>query len=149
MLPEQANETSESECPFERGTSSKVKIGAGTGKRPPMIKAFPFIGPIKQFMGDVLPFLTETRKTYGDAFRMRMFGIEMTCLCGQDAIALMENDELLCTTKSMGVLMKAVDSRLPGIFDGSQHSQYRKIHHQYLGRSLENKKRNDIIDCLR
>jgi len=40
-----------------------------------MIKALPFIGPVKQFTGDVLPFPNETRKTYGDAFRMRIIGI--------------------------------------------------------------------------
>jgi len=148
MQAEKISESSESQCPFAEKASGKVKAGAGSGKRPPMIKALPFIGPVRQFTGDVLPFLNQTRNTYGDAFRMRVFGIEMTCLCGQDAIALLENDELLCTTKSMVVLMKAVKSRLPGTFDGPQHKIYRKIHTQFLNRGLERDRRDEIIACV-
>ena len=77
-----------------------------------------------------------------------MVGLEMTCLCGHDAIALLESDEILSTTKSMSVLMRAVNSRLPGTFDGPQHQLYRKMHHRYLNRALEREKRDEIIDCL-
>jgi cytochrome P450 len=148
MQAEKTNESSEGRCPFQGASSSKVKATPGIGKRPPLIKALPFIGPIRQFTGDVQPFLAETRKTYGDAFRMRMFGFEMTCLCGHEAIALLENDEPLCTTKSMEVLMRAVKSRLPGTFNGPQHKQYRKIHTQFLNRGLERERRDEIVDCL-
>jgi cytochrome P450 len=113
-----------------------------------LVKALPIIGPVRQFTGDVLPFLEETRKIYGDAFRLRMFGLEMTCLSGRDAIALLETDEVLCTTRSMNVLMRAVNSRLPGTFDGPQHQLYRKMHHRYLNRALEREKRDEIVDCL-
>lgn len=142
------NPTSESQCPFEEGISTQVKMGLGDGKRPPLIKSTPIIGPIKQFTGDVLPFLSETRKTYGDVFRMRMFGLEMTCICGPDAIALMESDDILCTTKSMKVLQKAVKSRLPMTFDGPQHKVYRKAHSNFLNRKLERTRRDEIIGCL-
>ena len=64
-------------------------------RRPPLVKSVPFIGPVRQFLGDVLPFLMETRAHYGDAFRLRMFTLEMTCLCGPDAIELLEGLELL------------------------------------------------------
>jgi len=77
-----------------------------------------------------------------------MFGIELTCLCGHEAIALLNNDDMLCTTKSMDVLMKAVKSRLPGTFDGPQHKQYRKIHSQFLNRGLERDRRDEIVACL-
>lgn len=147
MLAEQ-QPAAAAQCPVTAAQFEAVTLGAGDGKRAPLIKATPFLGPIKQFTGDVLPFLTETRKTYGDAFRMRLAGSEMTCLSGPEAVALLDNDELLCTTKSMEVLMRAVNSRLPGTFDGPQHKQYRKIHTQYLSRTLERNKRTEIIDCL-
>jgi cytochrome P450 len=149
MQTEKANESSESQCPFQGATSDSVKINAGKGECPPMIKALPFIGPVRQFTGDVLPFLAETRKTYGDAFRMRIFGIEMTCLCGPEALALMENDELLCTTKGMQVLEKITKSTLTRTFDGPHHKMYRKIHTQYLNRSLEREKRDEILGCFK
>jgi cytochrome P450 len=148
MQAEKSHESRASQCPFQAATASIVKTGSGSGGRPPMIKAWPFIGPVRQFTGDVLSFLNETRKTYGDAFRMRIFGIEMTCLCGPDAIALLENDELLCTTRSMEALMKAVKSRLPGTFDGPQHKFFRKIHSNFLNRGLERERRDEIIACV-
>jgi len=72
----------------------------------------------------------------------------MTCLCGDDAIALLENNELLCTTRSMDALVKAVKSRLPATFDGPQHRLYRKIHSQYLNMGLERDRREEIIACV-
>lgn len=144
----ESTESSEGQCPFTGATPDSIKLGAGSGQRPPMIKALPFIGPIKKFSGDVMPFLNETRKTYGNAFRMRIMGIEMTCIGGNDAIALLENDDLLCTSKSMEVLMKAVKSRLPGTFDGPQHKLYRKIHSNFLNRGLERERRDEIVDCV-
>ncbi len=148
MQAEKINPINENQCPFDEGASTRVKVGAGNGIRPPLIKSTPIIGPIKQFTGDVLPFLAETRKTYGDVFRIRMLGFEMTCICGPIAIALMENDDILCTTKSMKVLQKAVKSRLPMTFDGPQHKVYRKAHSNFLNRKLERAKRDEIIGCL-
>ncbi len=146
MQAEQTNPSSESQCPFTN--AKKVITGTGNGKRPPLVKAPPFIGPIKQFTGDVLPFLHETRKTYGDAFRMRMFGHEMTCLCGHDAIALLQEDGVLTTGQSMNVLDKEMNSCLPGAFNGPEHKMYRKIHTQYLNRTLSATKRDEIIGCM-
>lgn len=116
--------------------------------RPPLVKALPIIGSFRQFTGDVLPFITETRATYGEAFRLRMFGIEMTCLCGQDAIALLEDNTYLRTGKSMHVLDKALQSRLPSTFDGPQHKMFRKVHFQFLNRRLEANRREDIQNCF-
>ncbi|MGB1581615.1 MAG: hypothetical protein ACPHER_08920, partial [Nevskiales bacterium] len=127
MQEQLAKESATGHCPYSGQAGGKIEPGMGKGKRPPLIKSLPIIGPVRQFTGDVMPFLKATRKTYGDAFRMRMLGIELTCLCGPDAIALLESDELLSTTDSMEVLMKAVKSRLPGTFDGPNHKFYRKI----------------------
>lgn len=148
MQVETSQQSTTSQCPFHAATAGRVHRGAGSGKRPPMIKAMPFIGPVKQFTGDVIPFLNGLRKQYGEAFRMRIVGYEMTCLCGDDAIALLENDDLLGTTKSMEVLVKAVKSRLPATFDGPQHKFYRKIHTQYLNRGLERDRREEIIEVV-
>jgi cytochrome P450 len=112
------------------------------------VKALPFIGPVREFTGDVLAFLTKSRAAYGEAFRIRMFGIEMTCLCGSDAIALLEDNTYLRTGKSMHVLDEALQSRLPSTFDGPQHSMFRKIHFQFLNRRLESQRREDIQKCL-
>lgn len=147
-MEEVAKDLNAGQCPYSGGGFPGVELGAGAGKRPPLIKALPFIGPVKQFTGDVVPFLNATRKTYGDVFRMRIMGIGMTCLCGEDAIALLESDELLSTTDSMEVLMKAVKSRLPGTFDGPNHKFYRKIHSQFLNRSLERERRDEVYDCV-
>jgi cytochrome P450 len=138
----------EPKCPFADASPGSIQVGTGSGKRPPMIKFIPFIGPIRQFTGDVLPFLNKTRKQYGEAFRLRVMGNEMTILCGDDAIALLEHDELLATTKSMEVLMKAVKSRLPGTFDGPQHKLYRKIHSNFLNRDLERERRAEIVQVV-
>jgi len=148
MQVEEPIESSESLCPFT-WASVRVRRSAGSGRRPPMIKAMPLIGPLRQFTGDVLPFLHRTRQTYGDAFRMRIFGIELTCLCGPDALALLEDDELLCTTKAMQVLEKITKSTLTRTFDGPHHRMYRKIHTRYLNRSLEREQRDQILGCLR
>ncbi len=146
MQAEEISETREGQCPVH--VSRPVTPGALSGKRPPLVKALPFIGPVRQFTGDVLPFLEKNRKEYGEAFRLRMFGLEMTCICGPDAIAMLDSDDILCTTRSMEVLMRAVKSRLPGTFDGPQHQLYRKMHHRYLNRALEREKRDEIVDCL-
>ncbi len=148
MQTEKPSTSAENSCPF-RQASGAAGRGTGSGRRPPLIKATPLLGPVRQFTGDVLPFLHETRRTYGDAFRMRILGIEMTCLCGPDALALMEDDELLCTTKAMQVLEKITRSTLTRTFDGPHHKMYRKIHTHYLNRSLESEKRDQILGCLR
>ena len=148
MLEEVTNEMEADHCPYSGSASGSVEIGAGSGARAPLIKAPPIIGPLRQFTGDVLPFLNATRKTYGDAFRMRIVGMEMTCLCGREAISLLDNDELLSTTDSMAVLMKAVKSRLPGTFDGPNHKFFRKIHSQFLNRTLERERRNEVYECV-
>ena len=138
-------------CPFHsaNGPTEAPDHAGRRGQRPPRIKALPIIGPLRQFTGDVLPFLTETRKTYGDAFRFRILGLELTCIGGRDAIALLETDELLSTTKSMGVLQRALKSRLPMTFDGPQHDTYRKVHMRFLNRSLEIAKRDEIIGAVK
>lgn len=145
----QTSETQEAQCPFSGIDPSKLALGAGSGKRPPLVKSVPFIGPVRQFTGDVVRFLTDTRKSYGDVFRIRIVGINMTVLTGNDAIALLENDSLLSTTDSMEVLMKAVKSRLPGTFDGPQHRSFRKLHSRFLNRGLERERRDEVVDCIK
>jgi len=139
---------SEPKCPFTAASPGSIKVGTGSGKRPPKIKCLPFVGPIKQFTGDVMPFLNETRKEYGEAFRFPVMGNELTFLCGDDALALLEHDELLSTTKSMEVLMRAVKSNLPGTFDGPNHKYYRKIHSSWLNRQLEKERRDEIVKTV-
>jgi cytochrome P450 len=139
---------SEPKCPFSAASPGSIKVGVGEGKRVPKIKCLPFIGPVKRFSGDVMPFLNETRKQYGEAFRFPIMGNELTVLCGDDAIALLEHDELLGTTKSMEVLMKAVKSNLPGTFDGPNHKHYRKIHSTWLNRRLEAERRDEIVAAV-
>ena len=82
-------------------------------RRPPLVRSTPILGPIRPFLGDVLPFLTEMRATYGDAFRLRMVNLELTCLLGPDAIALLQADSGLRTGT-------ATDSARFGIFSRSR-----------------------------
>ncbi len=124
-------------------TSSKTRP-AIEQVRPPLVKSVPFIGPVRQFLGDVLPFLMESRATYGDAFRLRMFNLEMTCLCGPEAVELLEAGSCLRTSKSMHVLDGELGSCLPSTFDGPQHRMFRKAHLEFMTASLETKRRDDI-----
>ena len=113
-------------------------------RRPPLVKSVPFIGPVRHFLGDVLPFLMQCRGNYGDAFRLRMFNIEMTCLCGPEAIELLEAGSALRVSKSMNVLDRELNSCLPSTFDGPQHRMFRKAHLEFMTASLESKRREDI-----
>jgi cytochrome P450 len=117
-------------------------------RRPPLVKSVPFIGPVRQFLGDVLPFLMESRAAYGDAFRLRMFNLEMTCLLGPEAIDLLEAGSCLRVSKSMHVLDGELGSCLPSTFDGPQHRMFRKAHLEFLTASLESKRRVDIQSRL-
>lgn len=135
-------------CPHAVRASGNALSGGRPGPRPPLIKATPVIGPLRQFTGDVLSFLNTTRHIYGNAFRFRILGMEMTCLCGQGAIDLLDDDELLSTTDSMEVLMRAVKSRLPGTFDGPNHRFYRNIHSRFLNRGLERERRDEVYACV-
>ncbi|MDX1496556.1 MAG: cytochrome P450, partial [Salinisphaeraceae bacterium] len=116
--------------------------------RPPLVKSWPIIGPARQFMGDVLPFYHKCRNEYGDAFRIRMAHLEMTCLMGDEAIDLLRPDSGLRTSHSMHVLDQEMRSRLPSMFDGPHHMMFRKAHLQFMNRNLENKCREDIHQCL-
>lgn len=116
--------------------------------RPPLVKSLPLIGPAREFMGDVLPFYAKCRATYGDAFRIRMMHLEMTCLMGDDAIDLLRPDSGLRTSHSMHVLDKEMQSRLPSMFDGPHHMMFRKAHLQFMNRNLETQCREDIQNCL-
>lgn len=120
----------------------------GAKARPPMVKSLPVLGPLPQFLGDVLPFLVESRASYGDAFRLRMLNVEMTCLVGPEAIALLDAGSCLRTSESMHVLDTELQSRLPSTFDGPQHQMFRKIHLQFMNHSLETSRRVDIQQCL-
>lgn len=120
----------------------------GRKRRPPLVKSTPLIGPVRQFLGDVHPYLARTRSTYGDAFRLRVVGREMTCLCGDDAIALLERGSVLSTGESMHVLDRELESCLPSTFDGPQHKMFRKAHLDFLTASLEAKRREDIQERL-
>lgn len=148
MSPETTSDPRAQTCPYAAMASGQIALGAGTGRRAPLIKSTPLIGPIRQFTGDVVGFLNRTRKTYGDVFRLRILGVDMTVLSGLDAISMLENDELLSTTDSMEVLMKAVKSRLPGTFDGPQHRSFRKLHSGFLNRGLERDRRDEVFDCV-
>ena len=119
-----------------------------TPPRPPLVKSWPIIGPARQFLGDVLPFLYECRQTYGNAYRIRMAHLEMTCLLGDEAIDLLRPDSGLRTSHSMHVLDSQMQSRLPGTFDGPHHMMFRKAHLQFMNRNLETKCRDDIQRCL-
>ena len=117
-------------------------------RRPPLVESVPILGPLRPFLGDVLPFLTESRATYGDAFRLRMVNVELTCLFGQDAIALLQRDSGLRTSTSMHVLDEEMQSRLPSMIDGPNGKTIRKIHHQFMNHSLESTRRDDIQSWL-
>ncbi len=126
---------------------------AGTLKRderlrPPLVKSWPLVGPAHAFLGDVLPFFWDSRQRYGDAFRIRMMHIEMTCLFGPEAIDLLKPDSGLRTSHSMHVLDQQMGSRLPSMFDGPRHQEFRRAHLQVMNRNLEAKCREDILNCL-
>jgi cytochrome P450 len=134
-------------------TTSNESAPTGTRRpiekrRPPLVRSTPFVGPLRQFLGDVLPFLSETRANYGDAFRLRMLNVEMTCLFGQEAIDLLEAGSCLRTSKSMHVLDAELHSCLPSTFDGPQHRMFRKAHLEFMNASLESKRRVDIQSRL-
>lgn len=116
--------------------------------RPPLVRSVPVLGPLRPFLGDVLPFLTSTRAEYGDAFRLRMVNVELTCLFGADAIALLQRDGGLRTSTSMHVLDEEMQSRLPGMIDGPSRGTIRRIHHQFMNHSLEATRREDIQGWL-
>ena len=112
--------------------------------RPPLVKSLPLVGPIRHFLGDVHPFLVEQRANYGDAFRLKMFHLEMTCLFGDAALDLLEPGSCLRTKQSMHVLDRELESCLPSTFDGPQHKMFRKSHHAFMTASLEARRREDI-----
>ena len=112
--------------------------------RPPRVKSIPLLGPIREFLGDVHPFIARTRAEYGDAFRLRMVNVEMTCLCGPDAIELLEAGSCLRTGKSMHVLDSELGSCLPSTFDGPQHKMFRRAHLDFMTATLESNRRSDI-----
>ncbi|MBK6668808.1 MAG: cytochrome P450 [Actinobacteria bacterium] len=112
------------------------------------MRSAPVIGPVRAFTGDVLPFLTRCRVTYGDAFRLRMFNLEMTCLCGPDALALLQSDTCLRTSSSMHVLTPRCRAASPSMFDGPHHQMFRKAHHQFMNHSLESTRREGIQGWL-
>jgi cytochrome P450 len=115
---------------------------------PPVVESVPIMGPLLPFLGDVLPFLARTRATYGDTFRLKMFNLELTCLCGPEAIDRLQRDRGLRTTTSMHVLDKEMNSRLPSMIDGPDGKTIRKIHHQFMNHSLESTRRDDIQGWL-
>ena len=121
---------------------------APAAQRPPLVKSVPVLGPVRPFSGDVLPFLTETRAEYGDAFRLRMVGLELTCLMGTDAIGLLQGDTGLRTSNSLHVLDGEMGSRLPSMIDGPNRQLIRKSHHQFMNHSLESTRRVDIQHWL-
>lgn len=123
-------------------------MSTATAPRPPLVKAAPLVGPLRPFLGDVLAFLTETRAAYGDVFRLRMATLELTCLCGDDAIALLQRDRGLRTSTSMHVLDEEMQSRLPSLIDGPEGPAIRKIHHQFMNHRLEVARRDDIQGWL-
>lgn len=121
-----------------------MTTSVATTRRPPLVASVPIVGSARPFLGDVLPFLTEARSTYGDVFRLRMFHLELTCLCGPDAIALLQKDSGLRTSTSMHVLDREMDSRLPSMIDGPNRQTIRKAHHQFMNHSLESTRRDEI-----
>lgn len=139
---------SEPQCPFSEASPGTVKVGRTDAPRVPKIKCIPFVGPVREFTGDVMPFLNEQRKLYGEAFRFPIMGQEMTILAGDDAIALLEHDELLTTKDKMETLVKAVGSRLPGTFDGPFHKHYKRIQTAWLNRKLERECRPLVIEAV-
>ncbi len=139
---------SEPKCPFSEASPGTVKVGKTDAPRVPKIKCIPFVGPLKEFTGDVMPFLNEQRKQYGDAFRFPIMGQDMTILAGDDAIALLEHDELLTTKDKMETLVKAVGSRLPGTFDGPFHKHYKRIQTAWLNRKLERECRPVVVQAV-
>ncbi|MCA9533647.1 MAG: cytochrome P450 [Myxococcales bacterium] len=128
-------------------TPTGAPLSSGS-RRPPLVRSVPVLGPVRQFLGDVLPFLTQSRATYGDAFRLRMLNLEMTCLFGDDALALLEAGSCLRTSQSMHVLDAELQSCLPSTFDGPQHKMFRRAHLEFMTASLESKRRDDIQSRL-
>lgn len=139
---------SDPQCPFSEASPGTVKVGKTDAPRVPKIKCIPFIGPLKEFTGNVMPFLNEQRKIYGDAFRFPIMGQEITVLAGDDAIALLEHDELLTTKDKMETLVKAVGSKLPATFDGPYHKHYKRMQTAWLNRKLERECRPDVVQAV-
>lgn len=140
---------SEPKCPFTAVAPGTVRVGkSNKAPRVPRIKTMPFIGPVKHFTGDCMPWLNQMRSEYGEAFRFPIMGQEITALVGDDAIALLEHDELLTTKDKMDTLVKAVGSKLPGTFDGPYHKHYKRIQTAWLNRKLERERRPEVVEAV-
>lgn len=129
-------------------TSRLTSPGSVTKLRPPLVKGAPIIGSLRQFMGDVHPYLAKQRAQHGDAFRLRVMGREMTCLCGDEAIRLLDRGSVLRTGESMHVLDSDLQSCLPSTFDGPQHKMFRSAHHAFLTANLESRRHDEIQERL-
>ena len=118
-------------------------------KRPPLVKGAPLIGPLRHVLGDLHEYLTKTRAVHGDAFRLKIVGHELTCLCGEDALTLLEKGSVLNTGESMKVLDGEMKSVLPSTFEGPQHKMFRRAHHEFLTANLESRRHDEIQARLR
>lgn len=128
--------------------TATAKPALNPNNRPPLVKGLPLLGSVREFTGDVLPWIKKVRQEHGEAFRMKIVGMELTMLCGQDAIDMLEDDTYLGQGKSMHVLGKALGSRLPATFDGPELKRFRKIHSSFLNRRLELERREEIQQCF-
>jgi len=123
-------------CPYPHGDHARP--------RPPLVKSTPFMGALPRVLGNMHQFMTETRAQYGDAFRLKVVGHELTCLCGDDAIALLNPGTCLSTGESMKILDQEMQSVLPSTFEGPQHKMFRRTHIDFLTANLENRRHAEI-----
>ena len=117
---------------LERAMSTPTAAGAAlTAPRPPMVRGLPLIGSTLEMASDPGRFFARCYKDYGSAYRVKVFGNELTVIAGAEAANFMgtrEGKESLRSKEAWEPLYREFGaSKMLSAEDGELHKQLRAV----------------------
>lgn len=134
------------------GISDSVNPPVG-GRRPPLVRGLPLIGSTLSMAADPARFFVQCYRDYGQVFRVRVFGNDLTVIAGAEAanfLGTREGKECLRSKEAWEPLYKEFGaSKMLSAEDGELHKQLRAVLKRGFSKDAIKGRFQSIVDITR
>ncbi|NGY04848.1 cytochrome P450 [Solimonas terrae] len=124
-----------------------------TAPRPPMVRGLPLIGSTIEMAASPAKFFARCYRDYGSAFRVRVFGNDLTVIAGAEAATFMgtrEGKESLRSKEAWEPLVKEFGaSKMLTAVDGELHKQMRAVMKRGFSKESIKGRYQEVLDITR
>jgi len=134
-------------------TAAPAVPDIASAPRPPMVRGLPLLGSTLEMAADPAKFFARCYRDYGSAFRVQVFGNELTVIAGAEAATFMgtrEGKDALRSKEAWEPLAKEFGaSKLLTAVDGELHKQLRAVMKRGFSKESIKGRYQEVLDITR